>query len=152
MAATATSPSPTAKVASRSSLPSVGRMVGESWIAAKPQKGSPIVDEALLRIAALYKVEDAIRGSDPDRRRAGRQKLSLPLVDEFFAWLTAQAKRVSRKSDLGEAMAYMLKRQIGFRGPGLARRHWRHGPLPSSMMAASIWTRTWSKMPSAARP
>ena len=36
-------------------------------------------------------------------------------MDEFFAWLTAQAKRVSRKSDLGEAMAYMLKRQSGFR-------------------------------------
>ena len=84
-------------------------------IAAKPQKGSPIVDEALLRIAALYKVEDAIRGTDPDRRQAVRQELSLPLVDEFFAWLTAQAKRVSRKSDLGEAMAYMLKRQNGFR-------------------------------------
>ena len=84
-------------------------------IAAKPQKGSPIVDEALLRIVALYKVEDAIRGTDPDRRQAVRQELSRPLVDEFFAWLTAQAKRVSRKSDLGEAMAYMLKRQNGFR-------------------------------------
>jgi transposase len=84
-------------------------------IAAKPQKGSPIVDEALLRIAALYKVEDAIRGTDPDRRCAVRQELSLLLVDEFFAWLTAQAKSVSRKSDLGEAMAYMLKRQGGFR-------------------------------------
>jgi transposase len=34
---------------------------------------------------------------------------------EFFAWLKAQAARVSRKSDLGEAMAYMLKRQDGFR-------------------------------------
>ena len=121
-------------------------------IAAKPQKGSPIVDEALLRIAALYKVEDAIRGSDPDRRRAVRQELSLPLVDEFFAWLTAQAKRVSRKSDLGEAMAYMLKRQDGFRGPGLTRRHWRHGPLPSSTMAASTWTQTLSKTPFAAPP
>jgi len=60
--------------------------------------------------AALYQVEDAIHGSDPDRRRAFRQDLSRPLVDEFFAWLTAQAKRVSRKSDLSEAMAYMLKR------------------------------------------
>jgi|GEM_PF-2445975 len=82
-------------------------------IAAKPRNGSPIAGEALLRIMALYKVEDTIRGSDPDRRRAVRQELSLPLVDEFFAWLTAQAKRVSRKSDLGEAMAYMLKRQDG---------------------------------------
>ncbi|MDZ4118215.1 IS66 family transposase [Phaeovulum sp.] len=84
-------------------------------IKAKPKKGSPIVDEALLRIAALYKVEDAIRGSGPDHRRAVRQERSRPLVDEFFAWLKAQAARVSRKSDLGEAMAYMLKRQDGFR-------------------------------------
>ncbi|MCC6001587.1 MAG: IS66 family transposase, partial [Pararhodobacter sp.] len=84
-------------------------------IKAKPKKGSPIVDEALLRIAALYKVEDAIRGSGPDHRRAVRQEQSRPLVDEFFAWLKAQAARVSRKSDLGEAMAYMLKRQDGFR-------------------------------------
>ena len=84
-------------------------------IKAKPKKGSPIVDEALLRIAALYKVEDAIRGFDPDRRRAVRQEMSRPLIDEFFTWLKAQAARVSRKSDLGEAMAYMLKRQDGFR-------------------------------------
>jgi transposase len=83
-------------------------------IKAKPKKGSPIVDEALLRIAALYKVEDAIRGSDPDHRRAVRQEMSRPLIDEFFTWLKAQAARVSRKSDLGEAMAYMLKRQDGF--------------------------------------
>jgi len=74
-------------------------------IKAKPKKGSPVVDEALLRIAALYKVEDAIRGSDPDHRRAVRQELSRPLVDAFFIWLQAQAARVSRKSDLGEAMA-----------------------------------------------
>ena len=84
-------------------------------IKAKPQKGSPIVDEALLRIAALYKVEDAIRGHDPDHRRTIRQELSRPLIDEFFDWLKAQAARVSRKSDLGEAMLYMLKRQDGFR-------------------------------------
>jgi transposase len=84
-------------------------------IKAKPKKGSPIVDEALLRIAALYKIEDSIRGCDPEHRRAVRQNLSRPLVDKFFTWLTAQAARVSRKSDLGGAMAYMLRRQDGFR-------------------------------------
>lgn len=84
-------------------------------IKAKPKKGSPIVDEALVRIAALYKVEDAIRGSEPDHRRAVRQDLSRPLVDEFFTWLTAQAARISRKSELGEALAYMLRREDGFR-------------------------------------
>jgi transposase len=84
-------------------------------IKATPKSGSPIVDEALLRIAALYKIEDSIRGSDPDHRRAVRQDLSLPLVDAFFTWLAAQAKRLSRKSDLGKALAYMLTRQDGFR-------------------------------------
>ncbi len=82
---------------------------------AKPKKGSPIVDEALLRIAAHYKIEDAIRGSDPNHRRAARQELSRPLVDVFFTWLKAQAARGSRKSDIGQAMTYMLKRQDGFR-------------------------------------
>ena len=84
-------------------------------IKATPKSGSPIVDEALIRIAALYKIEDSIRGSDPEHRRAVRQDLSLPLVDALFTWLAAQAKRISRKSDLGKALAYMLTRQDGFR-------------------------------------
>ncbi|CAM3950086.1 IS66 family transposase [Cereibacter sphaeroides] len=54
-------------------------------IKAKPKMGSPIFGLALLRIA---------------------------LLDQFFAWLAA---RVSRESDLGDAMAYMLRRQAGFR-------------------------------------
>ncbi len=58
---------------------------------------------------------DAIRGKEPEHRRAMRQEMSRPLVDEFFAWLAAQAKRISRKSDLGKALAYMLRRQDGFR-------------------------------------
>jgi transposase len=74
-----------------------------------------MVDEALLRIAALYKVQDAIRGSAPEHRRTVRQDLSRPLVDAFFSRLTVQAARVPRKSDLGEAMAYRLRRQDGFR-------------------------------------
>jgi len=84
-------------------------------IKAKPKKGSPVVDEALMRIAALYKVEDSIRGSAPDQRQAVRHELSRPLVDQFFAWLAAQAARISRKSDLGVALSYMLRRQDGFR-------------------------------------
>ena len=96
-------------------------------IAARPKAGSPIVDEALRRIAfaiflgpmadngSFYKIEDAIRGKTPDLRRAVRQEQSRPLVDDFFAWLSAQAARLSRKSDLGKALAYMLKRQGGFR-------------------------------------
>ncbi|SFP17593.1 IS66 family transposase, partial [Paracoccus pantotrophus] len=77
--------------------------------------GSPIVDEALARIAALYRIEAAIRGKDAGLRRTIRQEQSRPLVDKFFAWLAAQADRTSRKSDLGKALHYMLRRQDGFR-------------------------------------
>jgi len=83
-------------------------------IKAQPKAGSPIVDEALLRIAALYIIEADIRGLPPEQRRAVRQEQSRPLVDTFFAWLGAQADRVSRKSELGKALAYMLRRQDGF--------------------------------------
>lgn len=83
-------------------------------IKAQPKAGSPIVDEALLRIAALYKIEAEIRGLPPEQRRAVRQDQSRPLVDTFFAWLSAQAGRVSRKSELGKALAYMLRRKDGF--------------------------------------
>jgi transposase len=84
-------------------------------IKAQPKSGSPIVDEALLRIAALYRIETDIRGLPPDDRRAVRQERSLPLIDDFFDWLTAQAARVSRKSNLGKALAYIIRRQDGFR-------------------------------------
>ena len=70
---------------------------------------------SLASKGSFYKVEDAIRGSGPDHRRAVRLEMSRPLVDEFFTWLKAPAARVSRRSDLGEAMTYMLKRQDGFR-------------------------------------
>jgi len=101
-------------------------------IAVKPQKGSFIVDEALLHFAALHKVEDAVRGTDPDCRQAARQDPSRPSVDVFFAWLAAQAKRVSRKSDLGVAMAYLLRRQDGVRVPGLTQPH--RGPRSPSLL------------------
>jgi len=53
-------------------------------------------------------------------------------VDQFFAWLAAQAARVLRKSELGEAMAYMLRREEGFRVPGLTRPH--RGPRSPSLL------------------
>jgi hypothetical protein len=53
--------------------------------------------EALVRTAALYRMEDVIRGKDPDLRPALRQEQSRPLVDAFFECLAAQAARPSHK-------------------------------------------------------
>jgi transposase len=59
-------------------------------------------------------------------------------VDRFFAWLAAQAARILRKSELGsalgEATACMLRREEGFRVPGLARPD--RGPRSPSLLEA----------------
>lgn len=83
-------------------------------IKAQPKSGSPVVDEALLRTVAIYRIEADIRGMSPDQRRATWQEQSLPLIDDFFAWMTTQAARISRKSELGKTLAYMIRRQEGF--------------------------------------
>ncbi len=82
-------------------------------IKATPKAGSPIAEETLKRIAALYGIEKEIRGLDPEKRRAVRQDRSVPLLDDLEAWLRAQAARLSRKSEMGKALAYILTRWKG---------------------------------------
>jgi transposase len=84
-------------------------------IKATPKSGSPVAEEILRRIAALYAVEADLRGQDPGARRAGRQERSRPLVDELGAWLCAQRERLSRRSPMGEAIAYVLAHWDGLR-------------------------------------
>jgi transposase len=71
---------------------------------------SPIAQEALLRIVALYKVEDQIRGEPPEERRAVRQAESKPLLDSLRQWLETTLLKLSRKSDTTAAIRYALSR------------------------------------------
>jgi transposase len=66
--------------------------------------------EALERIGALYKIEDAIRGKPPDERRAYRQEHARPLLDQLRAWLAATLETLSKKSDTSRAILYALNR------------------------------------------
>jgi transposase len=77
--------------------------------------GSPLAEEALRRIGALYQIEAEVRGRPAEERLAARQERSKPLVDALHAWLTAQLGRVSGKSGLAEAIRYVLRHW-----PGLA--------------------------------
>jgi len=70
---------------------------------------TPIADEGLKQIAALYQVDKDIRGQSPEARRAARQERSKPILDKFETWLTAHRARVSAKSPLGEAFKYIAK-------------------------------------------
>ncbi len=78
-------------------------------IDATPKAGSPVAEEALRRIAALYAIEAEIRGRGPEKRHAARQARSKPLTDALGAWLRAQKEHLSGASKMGEAVRYILK-------------------------------------------
>lgn len=71
---------------------------------------SPIAEEALRRIQALYAIESRITGSPPDVRRAFRQAEAVPLLVNFKDWLEEQRRRLSAKSALAKAIGYALAR------------------------------------------
>ena len=73
---------------------------------------APIASEALERIAGLYAVEKDIRGRSADERRAMRQDRSRPIVDELEPG-ARQARSMSEKSKLAEAIRYALSRWDG---------------------------------------
>jgi transposase len=71
---------------------------------------SPIAQEALERIGALYGIEREIRGRPTDERRAVRQARAGPLLDDLHRWLRATLTQVSNKSGLAGAIRYALAR------------------------------------------
>lgn len=73
-------------------------------------KPSPIADEALLRIGALYDIEDRIRGMPADKRRELRQEHAKSILDDLKAWIEATLATIPQKQKLAEAMRYALSR------------------------------------------
>jgi transposase len=93
-------------------------------------QGSPIAEEAIRRIAELYAVEKAIRGSPPDRRVEIRQAKARPIFEDLEAWLARQLTAVSGKSPLAAAIRYALTRM------GRLRPYLEHGILELDNNAA----------------
>jgi transposase len=75
---------------------------------------SPIALEAVRRIDAIFDIERALNGLNPDDRRAARQARVKPLVDNLHHWMKEQRGRVSGKSPIGKALHYMLVRWEAF--------------------------------------
>ncbi len=71
---------------------------------------SPIAEEMLRRIAALYTIEDTIRGQTAAARQVARHAKSLPLVDDLKSRLEHELHRVPPRSPLAEAIRYALSR------------------------------------------
>ena len=90
-------------------------------IKATPQAGSAVADDVLRRVAALYAVEAEVRGRPAAERLAARQARSLPILADLRDALDGHAARLSRKSEMGRALAYIRTRWEGltrFAGDG----------------------------------
>jgi transposase len=74
---------------------------------------APIASEALNRIAALYRIEDDIRGRSAEERRAVRQERTRPLIEALEPWLREKLSLISQKTKLAEAIRYALSRWAG---------------------------------------
>jgi transposase len=69
---------------------------------------SPIAEEALMRIRALYAIEREIRGHIPTARKSVRQTRARPLLISFKPWLEQTLSQVSQKSGIAKAIKYSL--------------------------------------------
>ena len=74
----------------------------------------PIALGAVQRLDALFEIERGINGKAAAERLAVRQDLSVPLMADLHAWLTAQLAKLSRSHDLAKAINYMLRRWGAF--------------------------------------
>lgn len=74
---------------------------------------SPVATEVLRRIAMLYAIEDEVRGSSTEKRRALRVERAHVVVDDLRLYLDARLRQVSAKSKLAEAIRYALNRWAG---------------------------------------
>ena len=82
-------------------------------IRATPKAGSPVAGDLLGRIAELYKIEAEIRGAPADARLTERRARSKPILEALRAALDVHAARLSKKSEMGKALAYILARWEG---------------------------------------
>jgi len=126
-----------------------------------PAPISPLALEIVQRMDRLFEIERGINGKSTDERRAVRQALSRPLVDELEARMRAERPKLSRGNDLAKAMDYMLKRwpaftrflhdgrvclsnnaaERGLRGIALGRKSWLFaGSDRGGMRAAAMYS------------
>jgi transposase len=122
---------------------------------------APLATEAVRRIDQLFAVECLINGKPAEERLAVRKERARPLVIELEAWLRAQQARVSRKSEIGKAIAYALNHwkaltrfledgriclsnnaaERALRGIAIGRRNWTFaGSDRGGERAAAIYT------------
>ena len=115
------------------------RKIFDVWETTK----SSVAKAALDRIAEFYAIEDQARFAPPAERRAHRAA-TIPLLEAFFAWAQATERKLSARSELAQALRYIITRRTALtrfatdarleadnniaenaiRGIALGRRNW----------------------------
>ncbi len=122
---------------------------------------APVAAEAVRRIDRLFAVERDIAGLSAEARLAARRDRSAPILAELEPWLRRQQERLSRKSEVGKAIAYATRRwealtrfmsdgricmsnnaaERALRGVAVGRRNWTFaGSDRGGERAAAIYT------------
>lgn len=76
---------------------------------AQPKGKTGRADKALAFISKLYAVEKRCRDVDAATRHRTRQEVSVPVLNDFNAWLTDVQQKIPPKNALGKAVNYALK-------------------------------------------
>lgn len=85
------------------------------WDAAVTTK-EPEAREALLRVRALFKLEEQWADLAPKQRYERRQRVSRPMLDEFFAWAAGVFERVrGARGPLATAFGYAIRQRDALR-------------------------------------
>jgi transposase len=71
---------------------------------------SPMAEEAIRRIAGLYRIEAEAQDLDTDARRDHRRRHARPLLDAFKDWLDDLRPNVLGNTGVRKAIDYTLKR------------------------------------------
>jgi transposase len=122
---------------------------------------APVAAEAVRRIDRLFAVERDIAGLSVEARLAARRERSAPILADLEPWLRQQQERLSRKSEVGKAIAYTTRRwealtrfmadgricltnnaaERALRGVAVGRRNWTFaGSDRGGERAAAIYT------------
>lgn len=71
-------------------------------------EGTTASEVGLAYCNRLFEIERSLKDLEPDARKAARQSKSLPVLNEFRAWLESQAEVMLPKSAFGKAVTYCL--------------------------------------------
>jgi transposase len=115
------------------------RKVFDVWEATK----SSVAKAALDKIAEFYVIEDKARFAPPDERLAQRAA-TLPLLEAFFAWAQATEPKLSARSELAQALRYMITRRTALtRFASDARLEIDNNIAENAMRGIALGRRNW---------